>query len=170
MKLTVNFITKSLHINPNDEYHGGEVPKSIGVCQQYKRTTMNGICISVGLATTVFFKEMKWQWCVHNIAVKNSAILLLYQKFHERTDFSNYPLPSSHLGIYKVPINAAKFWLESCLISHRKMWCFHLVLVMWLFPSPQAKILSDKKSIVNKCSSKQVFYKFVNFVWTLMNL
>ena len=37
------------------------------------------------------------------LTIEHRAILL-YKKFHERTDFFSYPLPSSHLGIYKVSL------------------------------------------------------------------
>ena len=78
---TVDVTMGSLSISPNDECHGGEVPKSIGVFRQYKRITLNGICISVGTGNNccILGNDVA---VVCNILVKNSETLLLYKKFH----------------------------------------------------------------------------------------
>ena len=84
-----------------EEHYSNVIPSSLGICRQYKRLALDGVCISVqaGDNCCTIGHDIA---IVRNIVIQNGEKLLVYQKFQEKRDFYHYPCPSSRFRIYQV--------------------------------------------------------------------
>jgi hypothetical protein len=98
---TDNSSGTSPNANTIEEHHSNVIPSSLGICRQYKRLTMDGVCISVqaGDNCVTIGHDIA---IVRNIVIQNGEKLLINQKFQDQRDFYTYPCPSSRFRIYQV--------------------------------------------------------------------
>jgi hypothetical protein len=91
----------STNPSPTNEHHSDCLPSSFGICKQYRKVILNGVCISIGTGNSCINIGDDIA-VVHNIVVKNGETLIIYQKFQDKQDFFTYPWPSSRFRIYEV--------------------------------------------------------------------
>jgi len=85
------------------EHHSNCIPSSFGVCQQYKKLTVNGVCVCVSVGAGNNCITMGSDIAlVRNIVVIHGETIIMYNKFKKIQSFFTYPWDSSRFRIYQV--------------------------------------------------------------------
>lgn len=107
-------------VSRNDEHHNGFMPSGVSCSyKQYKRITVNKICISIHLGNNCLVLNDNIV-LVRNILVKDNEAVLMYQKFSKCSSFFTYPLESTVLEIYQVSDLTNEMFAEKLSEIHIK--------------------------------------------------